>query len=122
VFATFSALQCLPIHCQQCSELARTAQLRRLSRLWRLTEVGRGRVGNITDESLGMLKISLSKTNSNWHHFMTGSAIALAPLMRNATALLVKDVVGIRIAGSRTAGGDERGRSHNGEETHLGKA
>lgn len=121
MFATFSALQCLPVQGQQSSEFTCIVPLCRLLRRWPLTKVGGARVGNIINKSFGMLKISLAKTNSNWHHFMAGSAIALTPLMRNATPLLVKDVVGIRIAGSRTAGGYERGRSHNREETHLGR-
>jgi hypothetical protein len=113
VLATCSAVQCLPIqrhHCQQSSQSIRK----------RPTKVWRAWIGDLINESLGMLKVSLAETDSDRHNLIPSSAISLPPLVRHAIALLMKDMVRIFGAGSRTAGRDERGRSHNGEETHFG--
>jgi hypothetical protein len=86
----------------------------------RRTEVWRGWIRNVENEPLGMLEISLAEANSDGQDLMGSCAITLPPLMRHAVTFLMYDMVGIGSwSWSSRAEGDERGRSHDGEETHC---
>jgi hypothetical protein len=114
VLATCSAVQCLPIHKHYCQQSSID-----LEKTWGPTKIWRAWIRDLIDESLGMLKVSLAQTDSDGQRLMCRSAISLSPLVRHSITLLVKDVVGIFGAGSGSAGREERGRSHHGEETHF---